>query len=206
MDGDVFGPYSAKAMMELDILPDIMVTEDSIDTWQPAENFDFAQLAKQEVLERLKSTPTNDTPDAASTLEQKREQLKSRLNNNGNLSLHYTDTDVTGNGNGIGSSFATPNSFPNSIEYNANFNEGINSIGGKIIITPTQLIFHPHKINFGDLSDRVFEISQISGYEKGILSFMYISFLNGSRIKLTVWSKSEIIEQLEARRIALNNK
>lgn len=206
MDGDVFGPYSAKGMMELDLLPDIMVTEVCMDIWKPAENFDFVQLAKQEVLERLKSTPTNDTPDAVSTLEQKRVQLKSRLNNNGNLSLHCTDTDVTTNGNGIGSSFATTNSFPNSIEYNANFNEGINSIGGKIIITPTQLIFHPHKINFGDLSDRVFEIGQISGYEKGILSFMYISFLNGSKIKLTVWSKSEIIEQLEARRIALNNK
>lgn len=78
-------------------------------------------------------------------------------------------------------------------------------MGGKIIITPTLLIFHPHKINFGDLSDRIFEINQISGYEKSILTFMYISFLNGSRIKLTVWNKSEIIEQLEARRVALKN-
>ena len=203
MDGDVFGPYSAKAMMELDVLPDIMVTEDSIDTWQPAEDFDFAQLAKQEVLERLKSTPTNDTPDASSALVQKREQLKSRLNDNDNFSLHFTDTGVTKNGDGIGSSFATHNSFPDSIKYNANFNEGLNSIGGKIIITPTQLIFHPHKINFGDLSDRVFEISQITGYEKGILSFMYISLLDGSKIKLSVWNKSDIINQLEARRSSL---
>lgn len=62
MDGDVFGPYSAKGMMELDLLPDIMVTEVSMDVWQPAEIFDFAALAKQEVLERLQSTPTNNTP------------------------------------------------------------------------------------------------------------------------------------------------
>lgn len=203
MDGDVFGPYSAKSMMELDVLPDIMVTEVSIDTWQPAENFDFAQLAKQEVLERLKSTSTNDTPDAVPTLEQKREQLKARLNNNGNLKLHSTSSDNIKSETGIDRSFTTPNSFPDSIEYNANLNEGINSIVGKIIITPTQLIFHPHKINFGDISDRIFEISQISGYEKGILSFMYISFINRSRIKLTVWNKSEIIEQLESRRISL---
>jgi len=197
MDGDVFGPYSAKGMMELDMLPDIMVTEDSIDTWQPAGNFDFAKMAKQEVLERLKSTPTKDSQEIKPTIEQKRDELKARLCNHGN----FYPTSVK-----EPESYATSNSFPNSIEYRANFNEGINSIGGKIIITPTQLIFHPHSLNFGDLSDRVFEISQISGYEKGILSFMYISFLSGSRIKLTVWSKSEIIKQLEARRTSLLKK
>ena len=57
MDGDVFGPYTAKGMMELDLTPDIMVTEESIDIWQPANKFDFFQLAKQEVLEKLKTTP-----------------------------------------------------------------------------------------------------------------------------------------------------
>lgn len=194
MDGDIFGPYSAKGMMELDLLPDIMVTEASIDTWQPAENFDFANLAKKEVLERLKSTPTNDVPDTIPTLEQKRKELKARLNNNGNLTTQVVKEP---------SHYVPQSSFPERIEYKANFNEGINSIGGKLIITPTQLIFHPHSFNFGDLSDRVFEISQISGYEKGILSFMYISFIDGSRIKLTVWSKSEIIAQLESRRSSL---
>ena len=194
MDGEIFGPYSAKGMMELNVLPDIMVTEASIDTWQPAGNFDFANLAKQEVLERLKSAPTNDVPDVISTLEQKRKELKARLNNNGNLTSQVVKE----------TSFNLPQSgFPERIEFMANFNEGLNSIGGKIIITPTQLIFHPHCVNFGDLSDRVFEICQISGYEKGILSFMYISFLDGSRIKLTVWKKSEIIAQLEARRTSL---
>lgn len=196
MDSEVFGPYSAKGMMELDILPDIMVTEDSIDTWQPAENFDFVKLAKQEVLERLKAAPTNDVPEIIPTLEQKREQLKARLNNNGNLCPQTVQDPKP---------HIIQNIFPDSIEYKANFNEGINSIGGKIIITATQLIFHPHKINFGDLSERVFEISQISGYEKGLLSFLYISFLDGSRIKLTVWKKSEIIAHLEARRSSFIN-
>ncbi len=194
MDGDIFGPYSAKGMMELEMLPDIMVTEVSIDVWQPAGNFDFANLAKHEVLERLKSAPTNDVPDVMSTLEQKRKELKARLNNNGNLTSQVEKE----------TSFNLPQSkFPERIEFMANFNEGLNSIGGKIIITPTQLIFHPHSVNFGDLRDRVFEICQISGYEKGVLSFMYISFLDGSRIKLTVWKKSEIIAQLEARRTSL---
>ena len=30
MDGDIFGPYTAKGMVELNVMPDIMVTEDSI--------------------------------------------------------------------------------------------------------------------------------------------------------------------------------
>lgn len=195
MDGDVFGPYSAKGMVELDLLPDIMVTEVSMDVWQPAENFDFAALAKQEVLERLQSTPTNDTLPIEVSLEQKRNELKSRLSNNGNLTGQSVDAEKKG----------VSKSFPDSIEFKANFNEGLNSIGGKIVITPTQLIFKAHAFNIGDLTDRVFDISQISGYEKGLLSFMYISFLDGSRIKLAVWRKSEIIAHLESRRSSLIN-
>lgn len=98
------------------------------------------------------------------------------------------------------------NLFPSQIEFNANFNEGINSIGGKIIITPTQLIFHAHKLNFGNLSDRIFEIRDICGYEKGVLSFMYIQFINGHKIKLTVWNKTKIINELEARKNQLIKK
>ena len=194
MDGDVFGPYSAKGMMELELLPDIMVTEASIATWKAAENFDFNALAKAELLERIKAAPTNDNVEIELTIEQKKAALKERL-----LAPQpiYAMDDKKSNIQ------ITANKFPDKLEYKANFNEGINSIGGKIIITPTQLIFHPHSMNFGDLSDRVFEICQISGYEKGILSFMYISFLDGSRIKLTVWKKSEIIAQLEARRTSL---
>ena len=197
MDGDVFGPYSAKGMMELELLPDIMVTEASLDTWKAAENFDFNALAKAELLERLMATPTNDTVEIEPTIEQKKAALKERL-----LSPQpiYAMNEKKSNIQ------ITTNKFPDKLEYKANFNEGINSIGGKIIITPTQLIFHPHSINLGDLRDRVFEISQISGYEKGMLSFMHILFLDGSRIKLTVWSKSEIISQLEARRLDLSNK
>lgn len=198
MDGEVFGPYSAKGMMELDVLPDIMVTEDAIDTWQPAGNFDFASLAKEEVIERLKSAKTNDVAGTAIPQEDKRAALKRRLENKGNIDITET---VSKNAECSQSQI-----FPQSIEYNANFNEGLNSIGGKIIITPTQLIFHAHKLNIGDLRDRVFDISRIVGYEKGILTFMYIKFDDGSKIKLTVWSKDEIINQLEARRTSLLNK
>ena len=94
--------------------------------------------------------------------------------------------------------------FPEFIEHKANFNTGINSIGGKIIITPTQLIFRAHSFNIGNLEDRIFEIKDIIGYKKGFLSFLTISFSDGKNIKLTVWGKDEIINQLENRRRALN--
>ena len=93
--------------------------------------------------------------------------------------------------------------FPDFIEHKANFNTGINSIGGKIIITPSQLIFRAHSFNFGNLEDRIFEIKDIIGYKKGFLSFLTISFSDGKNIKLTVWGKDEIINQLENRRRTL---
>ena len=194
MDGDIFGPYTAKGMVELNVMPDIMVTEDSIDTWLPAANFDFTQLAKQEILERIKSTPTVENPQQDLSIEHKREELKAKLKNHGKLCPSKTIFQ---------DSKSIINRFPEKIEYKANFNEGLLSIGGKIIITPTQLIFHAHNFNIGDLNDRIFEICHISGYEKGMFTFLYISFNNGNRIKLTVWNKTEIIEQLEARRTAL---
>lgn len=196
MDGDVFGPYSAKGMMELDLLPDIMVTTDSMNTWEPAQNFDFEALAKKELVERLKATPANEGVMHIQTLEQKKMELKTRLQNNGNLSQASQY---------VSAKSSSSASFPPSIEFKANFNEGLNSIGGKIILTPTQLIFKAHMINFGDLSDRVFQIQDISGYEKGMLSFLFINFKNGNRIKLTVWHKDRIIHELEARRAQLHS-
>lgn len=168
MDGDIFSPYSAKGKMKLDMLPDIMATEVSIDTWTIAENFDFANLAKQEVLEGLKLAPTNDVPDIMPTLEQKRKELKARLNNNDNLTSPVVKETF----------FNLPQSdFPERIEFMTTLNEDLNSIGDKIIITPTQLIFHSHSVNFEDLSERDFRISQISGYEKEYYPLCIFHFL-----------------------------
>lgn len=92
------------------------------------------------------------------------------------------------------------------VEYLANFNEGLLSIGGKIIITEDQLIFKAHGLNVGDLSDRIFNIKDISGYRKGLFTFLYIYFIDGSKIKLSVWKKQEVINELEARKAALKKK
>lgn len=90
--------------------------------------------------------------------------------------------------------------FPPERIFPANFNEGLNSIGGKIIITPEQLIFRANSLNLGNRSDRVFDIKDIVGFRKGILTFLYVSFNDGTIIKLSVWKKKEIIQELEARK------
>jgi len=61
MDEDIFGPYTAKEILALDLLPDIMVTEVSMDSWLPAGQFDFKAIAKQELLDRMYPVKTNLT-------------------------------------------------------------------------------------------------------------------------------------------------
>lgn len=96
-----------------------------------------------------------------------------------------------------------PQQFPAEISFPANFNDFGNSIGGKLIITPEYLVFRPHKLNFGDKSERVFELRTVSGYKKGFLTLLYIYFNNGHRICLTVWKKQQVIEEIEARKSAM---
>lgn len=80
MDNGVFGPYTAKEMMECKLPQDIMVKEASIDKWQPAKNFDFALFVKKEILsEKLKGSSTNVTSEKTTSLELKRLVLKLKL-------------------------------------------------------------------------------------------------------------------------------
>lgn len=92
--------------------------------------------------------------------------------------------------------------FPAAIEFLANTNDGLNSKGGKIIITPTQLIYHPHAWNFGSTDELVFEIKDIVGYKRGLFTYFTILFSGGRKLSLAAWSKSEIIRQLDMRRKA----
>lgn len=49
MDGETYGPYSAKAIKELDLLDDILVTEESMNgQWLPASKFDFDDMVRKE--------------------------------------------------------------------------------------------------------------------------------------------------------------
>lgn len=62
MDGDTFGPYTAKQIQELQLMDDILVTEESMNEWLPASRFDFNDMAKKELNELLsqRRTQNND--------------------------------------------------------------------------------------------------------------------------------------------------
>lgn len=49
MDGETYGPYSAKAVRDLELLDDILVTEESMNgQWLPASKFDFNDMVRKE--------------------------------------------------------------------------------------------------------------------------------------------------------------
>ena len=49
MDGDTFGPYSAKEIRDLELLDDVWVTEESMSEWLPAGKFDFDDMVRKEL-------------------------------------------------------------------------------------------------------------------------------------------------------------
>jgi hypothetical protein len=49
MDGDTYGPYTAKQVVELELLDDVLVTEESMDgQWLPASKFNFEDMVRKE--------------------------------------------------------------------------------------------------------------------------------------------------------------
>lgn len=49
MDGETFGPYSAREVRDLQLMDDILVTEESMNEWLPASRFDFEDMVKKEL-------------------------------------------------------------------------------------------------------------------------------------------------------------
>lgn len=50
MDGETFGPYSAKEVRDLQLIDDVLVTEESMDgEWLPAGHFDFDDMVIKEL-------------------------------------------------------------------------------------------------------------------------------------------------------------
>lgn len=49
MDGETYGPYSAAAIRDLELLDDVLVTEESMNgQWLPASRFDFNDMVRKE--------------------------------------------------------------------------------------------------------------------------------------------------------------
>lgn len=90
--------------------------------------------------------------------------------------------------------------FPDFIERMASVPKFPIFSSGKLIITPTQLIFHPYSVNLGNTRDKIYEIKNIVGYEKGLLTYLYLYLSNGDKLTFTVYGRDEIISELEERR------
>ena len=79
MDGETFGPYSAKEVRDLQLMDDILVTEESMDgAWLPAGDFDFDDMVAKELGASVnedgtitrrsgRNTPINPTSTATSS-------------------------------------------------------------------------------------------------------------------------------------------
>lgn len=214
----VYGPYSAREMVDLHLLNDTLVTVEGSENWTTADHFNFEAIARNELDESLRATgrtvgyiQTPPTPQAqpqqqsqpypqppAYTASQSAPQAQPQQDQQYPQPPAYTapqpQHDVAG---------TNAHTYFPAIEIKANFNEGINSIGGKILILPDRFVFKAHSLNVGNVSDRTFLIRDITGYKKGILTFLYVYFNNGQRIKLTIGSKQKFIDALEQRRQAL---
>lgn len=93
----------------------------------------------------------------------------------------------------------TPN-FP-ELSYKVNYGNK----GGKIRITPNELIFKPHLLNFGNKNEVFLSIKDICGYEKSGPTQFSIFLSTGYQMDLVAWKKGEIIRALEERRHAHYN-
>lgn len=49
MDGETYGPYTAKEIRDLQLMDDILVTEESMSEWLPAGRFDFDDMVMKEL-------------------------------------------------------------------------------------------------------------------------------------------------------------
>ena len=77
-----------------------------------------------------------------------------------------------------------------------------NDQGGMLWITKDEVVFKPHKLNFGNLGKKYIRIQDVSGYSKGFLTNFSIWTKDGSEMGLVVWKKDEIIREVEKRRHA----
>lgn len=67
MDGDLFGPYSATQIKELELLPDIMVRQEGSIYWQRADSYNFNSLANDEFIESLNVDDSNKSSEVRSS-------------------------------------------------------------------------------------------------------------------------------------------
>lgn len=89
MDGQVFGPYTARQTRELDLPDDILVTEESMNgQWFPACQFDFDDMIRKESVSGIPRRPIEQQAPTAPP------QAASNVLNNNNVSNQDVNVNV----------------------------------------------------------------------------------------------------------------
>lgn len=207
IDGVVYGPYTARQLMKHDLLPDVAVKDEGMNAWVPASSLNLNDLAKRELAEELAAVqPKPQEPDQSPRSQWSCQPQQPQQSARPLIGVHEVKAEPEAASSRAEisepASQAPQTVFPPEIEFKANLNKGFTSKGGKLIITPEQLIFRPHAVNIGNRDESVYEIKDITGYNRGVLTFMHIYFRNAQRVKFVVWDKGGVIEALELRRQA----
>ena len=63
MDGETYGPYSAREVRDLQLMDDILVTEESMNEWLPACRFDFDDMVRKELGSYINEDGTINRPE-----------------------------------------------------------------------------------------------------------------------------------------------
>lgn len=80
-----------------------------------------------------------------------------------------------------------------------------NSLGGRLLISKSQILFRPHFFNIGDLSDKYLNIKDIVSFEKpGFPLFLKIHSTGNKTMFLSTWSRNKIINSIKTRQNSLH--
>lgn len=82
IDGDDFGPYSARELKELDLTEDILVTEAEMNEWLPYSRFDVDAMIKKELEEFINPDGTIRRPSSISNDNMQRQHIVDRYDSN----------------------------------------------------------------------------------------------------------------------------
>lgn len=87
--------------------------------------------------------------------------------------------------------------------FKATYYSGINAISCDLCFHDGYIVFRPMMLNFGNKDLKQISITEIYGYKKGILGFLFLYLKNGMRVKLVVYHKEQIIQEIKVRRKAV---
>ena len=90
MDGETFGPYSAREVRDLPLMDDILVTEESMNEWLPACRFDFDDMVRKELGSYINEDGTINRPEFVSPVTEPETIQMSRRQSKGGIGERFS--------------------------------------------------------------------------------------------------------------------